>query len=546
MWIELIAGPQTGWTGGATPTGSLNFAFGGSRTDTIATPGPGTATQVGAFFAGGGVIGARDVVTMWAGANNVFQGIPVAAATPATAQATMQGIATTAATDVIGQVNTLAAAGARTIVVLNLPDIGLAPSFIGGPAQALASFSSLTFNTTLATGLATVAANNPNARILQVNSTALLGLVTANPGAFGFANVTNQCLTTVACVTGSAATQNTYLFWDGVHPTAAGHRFIAAAVQQYLNAGTHALAAASITEIGVSNRRTNAYRALEQMGNFKPQADKTDIYISLIGEQASIAGRGAMPGYSFAQGGFEFGVIRHVSATTSLGFAFSTQTGEASTTVLGNKTTYSPTSFALDFMARWTNGQAFVQGVAGASINRISEFKRVLGIGNAENTASTTGRSLGFVVQAGYNLGMGSLTLTPSVKGGFVTTNTDSFRENGVVAPIYYNARTVSTFIAAAEVKASMKVNETTSAHAVLGYEAFFGQTGSQLKGRLADSPGSNFTSNAGRIQSPGFVFGAGVSGQIMAFPVTAEYRGAISADGKLQHRGSISARIGF
>ncbi len=119
----------------------------------------------------------------------------------------MGAIATGAANDVVNQVNTLAGAGARTIVVLSLPDIGLAPNFNTSPASPLATFSVSTFNTTLKNGLATIASARPGTRILQVNIAGLFSAAIANPSAFGFANVTNQCLTTVACVTASQAVQ---------------------------------------------------------------------------------------------------------------------------------------------------------------------------------------------------------------------------------------------------------------------------------------------------------------------------------------------------
>jgi len=50
--------------------------------------------------------------------------------------------------------------------------------------------------------------------------------VAASPAAFGLSNVTD------ACFDGSGVIGNPddFLFWDSVHPTAAGHRLIAAAV----------------------------------------------------------------------------------------------------------------------------------------------------------------------------------------------------------------------------------------------------------------------------------------------------------------------------
>lgn len=544
VWIESLAGPQSRWTGGLTPTGSLNFAFGGSRTDSIMTPGPGTVTQVGAFFAGGGKIAATDIVTIWAGANNLLQGISVPANQNTTA---MGGIATTAATDVVAQVGQLAAAGARTIVVPNLPDLGAAPAFNTSPASPLATFAASTYNATLAAGLANIAAANPNTRILQVNISGLFGAVISNPGAFGFSNVTTQCLTNVACVTANQATQNNNLFWDGVHPTAAGHAVVAQVMTQYLNAPERALAAGAISEITLGDRRAGAYRALERLADFKPQADKTDIYISIIGDQASIGSRGGAPGYSVAAGGLAFGIVRHLSSETSLGVAFSAKTGEASSSAYGNKVTMTPTSFTADIMARWAGGTgAFVQGALGTSVTRISEFERTMNIGSLTNRGETMGYGFSAIVQAGYDLRMGTVTLTPSAKIGYLSGSMQAFKESGAIAPISYSGRLVSTFMAAVELKAQVALSATASAHALIGYEAYFGQSGETLKASLADSPGSGFSRKAGKVESPGFLFGLGLSGMIGSVQTTAEYRGAVSGNGRTQHRGTLSARIGF
>lgn len=544
VWIESVAGGQAGWTGGATPSGSLNFAFGGSRTDTILAPGPGTATQVGAFFAGGGTFGATDIVTMWAGANDIFQAIAVPANQNSLA---MSSVATTAAGNVVAQVGQIAAAGARTIVVMNLPDLGAAPQFSTSAAAPLASLTTVTFNTTLTQGLATVAEANPNARILQVNAAALFGAVRSDPSAFGFTNVTQQCLTTPACVTGSAATQNTYLFWDGVHPTARGHAFIAQAVQHYLNAPIRAAAAASITEIGVYDRRLAAQRSLDRLHGYRPQAEKTDIYIAIIGDHTAVKARSSMPGYTYASGGIEIGILHHLEDRITLGGAASVKTGESTTSIAGNTISMQPTSFTLDMLARWRGHQGFfVQAALGTSLTRINEFERVLGIASLSNKGETLSAAFSAVGQIGQEVKLGSVTLEPSVKLGYLSGNTRSFSETGAIAPIHYAGRTVSAFLAAAELRAEYRFATNLTGHGVIGYEALLGQTGTELRGAIADSPGSGFSTKVGKIESPGLLFGFGLKGVVGGFQTHLDYRGTVASGGKISHRGSIGGRIGF
>jgi outer membrane lipase/esterase len=55
----------------------------------------------------------------------------------------------------------------------------------------------------------------------------LLNALVSNPVMFGFSNVTDACLSVSACVNGTLAQQNEYLFWDDVHPTTGAFSLLA-------------------------------------------------------------------------------------------------------------------------------------------------------------------------------------------------------------------------------------------------------------------------------------------------------------------------------
>jgi outer membrane lipase/esterase len=123
-------------------------------------------------------------------------------------------------------------------MVFNLPNIGLTPSGIAQGPDAAAQLTglALTFNNTLNAGLA-----NAGVNIIPVNTFAMLNEIIADPGRYGFTNVTEpactggdgssfECLpagTPGATVTYQPGTENTYLFADGVHPTTAAHAILA-------------------------------------------------------------------------------------------------------------------------------------------------------------------------------------------------------------------------------------------------------------------------------------------------------------------------------
>lgn len=81
------------------------------------------------------------------------------------------------------------------------------------------------FNGTLQTDLATNVADGLT--IYDLDTYDLLQEVVADPSAYGFDNVTDACLTITAGIPSICATPDTYLSWDGFHPTAAGHEVVA-------------------------------------------------------------------------------------------------------------------------------------------------------------------------------------------------------------------------------------------------------------------------------------------------------------------------------
>ena len=154
VFTELLGFNAGRYTAGAPVTGSVNYAFGGARTDSQASP-PGMRNQLLAYTGAGGKFGAGDLVSILGGANNIFQGIPAAGAS-ANPQGSISTVALGAAADMKFIVNSVASAGAGTILVTNLPRLGTTPQFNKGPglpASPLADYAGTTFNSALLTGM---------------------------------------------------------------------------------------------------------------------------------------------------------------------------------------------------------------------------------------------------------------------------------------------------------------------------------------------------------------------------------------------------------
>ena len=202
VWVEYLAGP----TGLNRPL--FDVAFGGATT-AYDNPAAGLAYtglnwQVDYYLANfSSQISSDTLVTVWAGANDLFQGRSFA----------------DAADNVELALSKLAAAGFQNFLVMGLPDVGATPEFNGTPYEAGATAWSLAFNMLLAADLAGLQAAYPGDHFFTVDTFTLLNAVIANPAAYGFTNVTDKWIDNPG---GTG-----YLFWDGVHPTTQAHAMIA-------------------------------------------------------------------------------------------------------------------------------------------------------------------------------------------------------------------------------------------------------------------------------------------------------------------------------
>ena len=132
--------------------------------------------------------------------------------------------------DVVGVINRLYAAGARTMLVVNVPNVGATPRVqaLGGAAVAGATALSQGFNGALAGQITGLRAVLTGSNIILFDLYALEALIKAGtaPAQPAFTNVTAACFTpTPAPVV--CATPATYFYWDSFHPTAALGAYVA-------------------------------------------------------------------------------------------------------------------------------------------------------------------------------------------------------------------------------------------------------------------------------------------------------------------------------
>jgi outer membrane lipase/esterase len=244
---------------------SLNFSVGGALTGQTnlnsdrpsLLPGsdlsgvvlPGIETQVDGFLAGGGALDGEDVVVVYGGANDIFVAAETAATLPVDQiPALVQSTAATSAGNLATSVVKLNTVGGETFVLPNLPDLGATPSFAAGGADSVTLADSFTLAHNLALGQAAGdLQDQTGAKILVFDINGIFDDIRANPERYGVTNITEACIDVLACVAGDQDTQNQFLFFDGVHPTAGIHAAVAQILAATLQASATVAAQGDVT-----------------------------------------------------------------------------------------------------------------------------------------------------------------------------------------------------------------------------------------------------------------------------------------------------------
>jgi outer membrane lipase/esterase len=339
VMVELLA-RYFGFTQAPSLAGGSNFAFGGAcaRVATGPTSPPCSSFSVPRLnqqidlALAGGAANPNALYTVWMGANDLFGDIPVWASNPATASANASVGGIPVATAVVQQVGRLQAAGARNIVVLNLPDLGVTPQFSSGPLAAagpLATLATVSFNGALSQGLSQLGTG-----IIPINVYGLVNEVRTNPSAFGFTNVTGTACNLGALPGGSSlfctpaalvapGANNTYLFADGVHPTGGAHRLLANVTIATINAPS-IVALAPETSIAAYEEHGGAIRNALFDEHFGEREDGTvRTWAVLSGGSGDIAGNAFSPAADISAFNASFGANYRLNEGFTFGLAAS-------------------------------------------------------------------------------------------------------------------------------------------------------------------------------------------------------------------------------
>ena len=486
QWLAEHYGTQARPNGNG-QTGD-NHAAGGARNGVDVTGAlgftPSLATQAAGYLAANGGRADPDALyTVWGGANDLF----AVTTDPGNAQAII-GAAVGAQVGIIGG---LQAAGARYVLVPNIPDLGLTPSFRAqGPAAAAQG-------TALATGynqalFSTLASNG--LAVIPVDTFAFLREVAADPAQFGITNVTGtacmpqitaQSLTCNPTSLVSPDAPQTYLFADGVHPASGAHVALAdlaiAAIE-----GPRQMAV--LPHSAAATGRNRAQRVGAQVSN-RGDAEGARWWADLRGDFQRYAhgdhydgtGPALLVGMDWGRDGLAYGGFIGYGVQ---GNDWGSRRGnwDQSEASIGGYIGWSAES------GGWLNAQ-----LSYTSLDFDIERQVPLGPALRTHGGSTDGSSLALAVQGGWEFGEGALRHGPVIGVVAQRVEVDGFAESdpGLSTSLAYLDQEFDSTVGSAGWQLSYAIHDTLAPYARLTIDREFEDEAAQAFARSQSITGS-------------------------------------------------------
>lgn len=424
VWVENLGADVT------ITTTVANFAFFGAQSSTfnaenlkfppgaLPTPLPGLQTEIDTTLQATPRLNKDSLYIVWAGANDYLNSPPGTTPNPATTVGNL-----------VGAVTKLTTAGAENIMVVNLPDLGKAPGVSGDAARsAAASQLTAAHNSALRASLQTLASDNKKLNIIPLDIGGLFSEAIAEPGKFGLKNVTQPCLD----ITTGAVCSNPdeYLFWDPIHPTAAGHRLISDFAKAVLT-GTQAIAPQTDIALNVARRQTRDIqgRLVTLRTGQVNRINEIGVFVNgdiNFGEQDTIANQ---RGFDYTTKGVTIGADYPFSENLALGFALSYANTDSD--LKNNRGRVDVDGYAITAYSNFSQNNFYVDALLSYGWNNF-DISRNIAFNNRKATASPDGNQFSARLSSGYNLtSKNGFSIGPTIGLRYDKVNINGYAEEG-------------------------------------------------------------------------------------------------------------------
>lgn len=235
-WAERLAQSLNDSSGGKaslqSPGKNGNYAFGGARARSgSGHSSPDSGTQILMYLGDYGSASADALYVVQFGGNDLRDALVAAQSDVNVAFFIIQ----TAVQELVANIQTLYAAGARNFLVANAPNLAHTPAVKLSGASGVAGLFTGFYNGGLEGGLQQLELGISDINIYRLDIAGFTDDVVANPGDFGLADAEFPCLTFFTESDAKCDNAEERLFWDGLHPTAAGHNALSAVATAVLN-----------------------------------------------------------------------------------------------------------------------------------------------------------------------------------------------------------------------------------------------------------------------------------------------------------------------
>lgn len=446
VWAEHVA-QAFGVPGTNSLAGGTNYAFGGAcvNPDNPCNPlSPGIDTQIGLHLMSrpSGAANPDALYALWAGSNDLvailetaFPGSPVPPIHPETA-------VPATARSYVSAIQRLQEAGARHIVVFNLPDAGATPFARSLPDPRIPPMLTAlanAYNESLDAGLGALEDG-----IVPINAFGLFGQVLEEPEAYGFTNVRGVACSPVgtdasllACgpagsgspVSYAPGANETHLFADGKHPSGAAHAMLASVVTATLAAPVQVSIAGEAGEAAVAAHRSAVASVRLADTEAARPAGQWQSYVQVRSGRRAVD---ALPRLGEAQvdeHAVTFGLGQQASADLYWGVALSlgSHDDDVSGAVLESDTTVG------SLHGTWRMGAVHLSGAVNLGRAEV-EIERSIPLGPAVNTerGSTAASQLGVDIGLEWTLhALETVRHGPAIGISWLDQEVDGYRESG-------------------------------------------------------------------------------------------------------------------